>query len=829
MDSSTETFVLKRNGATEDVSFDKILHRVRKLCESMAGHEPLNINAGQLVLKIMDQFYSGISTSKIDELVAQQCAATSTTSRDYAQLAARLTVSSLHKNTKTSFREKVSILFGAIGVDGRSAPLVSTAFMDVVNANAAQIEAAIDYLRDYKLDYFGMKTLERSYLLKYDGVTIERPQDMWMRVAIGIHGEDVEAALHTYDLLSRKLFTHATPTLFNAGTPIPQLSSCYLLGMEEDSINGIFETLKDCALISKWAGGIGLHIHNVRGTGTHIRGTNGTSNGIIPMLRVYDMTARYVDQGGGKRSGSFAVYMEPWHSDIESFLNLKKNHGDEESRARDLFYGLWIPDKFMQAVEADTTWALFCPKKCPGLQDVTCEEFSALYDRYVEERRYEKILPARDLWYQILDAQMETGTPYLLYKDSANSKSNQKHLGTIKSSNLCTEIIEYSDANESAVCNLASICLPRFVENDGFNYEWLHSVTKTVVRNLNKVIDINFYPTYKTKLSNLKHRPIGIGVQGLADTFAYLGYAFTSPQAKNINVQIFETIYHAAAEASIELAEERERAILAYLATCPAYISSDLSTLFQTEDPVCREYTLPLGSPSPSDIGLIRAEIVGRDKWLGAHASFAGSPASEGQFQFDLWGVTPSNRFDWTSLRARMVSSGMRNSLLVAPMPTASTSQIMGNNECFEPFTSNVYIRRTLAGEFPIVNKHLMRELEELKLWSADVKNQIVADGGSIQNIKGMPDEIKERYKTVWETSMKDIIDMAADRAPYICQSQSMNLWLEEPNYNNLTKMHLYAWKKGLKTGMYYLRRKPRHQPQQFTIAPEEACVACSS
>ena len=829
MDSERETFVLKRNGSREDVSFDKILHRVRSLCEGIAGHEPLHINAGQLVLKIMDQFYSGISTSKIDELVAQQCATAATTSRDYAQLAARITVSSLHKNTKPSFQDKMAVLSGAVGVDGKPAPLVSTMLWDVVEKNAAQIEAAIDYSRDYKFDYFGMKTLERSYLMKYDGVIVERPQDMWMRVAIGIHGYDIESALHTYDLLSNKLFTHATPTLFNAGAPTPQLSSCYLLGMQEDSIDGIFSTLKDCALISKWAGGIGLHIHNVRGTGTRICGTNGTSNGIVPMLRVYDMTARYVDQGGGKRSGSFAVYMEPWHSDIESFLNLKKNHGDEESRARDLFYGLWIPDKFMEAVEADTTWALFCPRKCPGLQEATGAEFGALYDKYVEERRYDKILPARDLWYQVLDSQMETGTPYLLYKDSANAKSNQKHLGTIKSSNLCTEIIEYSDANESAVCNLASICLPRFVQEGEFDYNRLHDVTNTVVRNLNKVIDVNFYPTHKTKLSNLQHRPIGIGVQGLADTFAYLGHAFTSPEAKSVNIAIFETIYHAAVEASVELAEEREWEILAYLAACPAYVASDLPALFKTEDPVCSEYVHPSTVPSPSGIGFIRAEVVGRDKWLGSYASFAGSPASEGQLQFDLWGVTPSDRYDWSRLRARIARSGMRNSLLVAPMPTASTSQIMGNNECFEPFTSNVYTRRTLAGEFLIVNKHLMRELEAIRIWSPELKNRIVVDGGSIQNIESIPDGIKERYRTVWETSMKDVIDMAADRAPFICQSQSMNLWLEDPNYNNLTKMHLYAWKKGLKTGMYYLRRKPRHHPQQFTIAPEEGCIACSS
>ena len=808
MEIDTETFVLKRDGSTEEVSFDKILTRVKNLCQSIAGGKELNINAGQLVLKIMDQFHSGISTSKIDELVAQQCASAATTSRDHGKLAARITVSSLHKNTETSFLTKAAILFGALGTDGSPAPLVSDAFWGTVNKNSFRIEQAIDYMRDYNFDYFGMKTLERSYLLKCKGKIVERPQDMWMRVAIGIHGNNIAEAIHTYNLLSNKYFTHATPTLYNAGTPVPQLSSCYLLGMEDDSILGIFNTLKDCAMISKWAGGIGLHIHNVRGKGTHIRGTNGTSNGIVPMLRVYDMTARYVDQGGGKRAGSFAVYMEPWHSDIECFLDLKKNHGDEESRARDLFYGLWIPDAFMNAVETNSTWALFCPEKCPGLQDATGAEFSALYDKYVQERRYEKIVPARELWYRILDSQMETGTPYLLYKDSANAKSNQQHLGTIKSSNLCTEIIEYSDANETAVCNLSSICLPRFVGNDKqFHHEDLHSVVKTVVRNLNKVIDVNFYPTYKTELSNLRHRPIGLGVQGLADTFACLGYAFTDSRAKALNIDIFETIYHAAAEASIELAEERELAILSYLATCPEHVTSDPSTLFATTDPICREYVSTLDVP-PTEVSLIRAEVVGRKKWLGAYATFEGSPASEGKFQFDLWGVAPSNRFNWGKLRARMVQSGMRNSLLVAPMPTASTAQIMGNNECFEPFTSNVYTRRTLAGEFLIVNKHLMRELEAVGIWNVNIKNRIVAAGGSVQDIEEIPAEIREKYKTVWETSMKDIIDMAADRAPYICQSQSMNLWIEEPNYNNLTKMHFYAWKKGLKTGMYYLRRK---------------------
>ena len=706
-------------------------------------------------------------------------------------------------------------------VKGENTPLVSERLWEFTDNFSKEIDNMIDYNRDYLIDYFGFKTLERAYLFRVNNVVVERVQHMWMRVAIGIHGDITEPmslragrellslVKETYDLLSQKYFTHATPTLFNAGTPRPQLSSCYLIAMEDDSIDGIFNTLKDCAHISKWAGGIGLHIHNVRAKGSHIQGTNGTSNGLVPMLRVFNNTARYVDQGGNKRNGSFAIYLEPWHADVEDFLEMRKNHGDEESKARDLFYALWISDLFMERVKSNAKWSLFCPHECPGLSDVYGDKFEKLYEKYESDGKARKTMNARDLWFKILDAQMETGTPYILYKDSANEKSNQQNLGTIKSSNLCCEIIEYSDANETAVCNLASIGLPTFVneETKTFDYEKLHYVTKVVTTNLNKVIDVNFYPTEKTKTSNLRHRPIGIGIQGLADVFVLLDLPFQSDEAKEINKLIFETIYHASLERSNEIAIERTNKIKQHMNTLS---ESELLDL--------------IGDKSPD--------------LLGVYNSFEGSPASKGILQFDMWDVTPSERYDWTTLKESIKKFGLRNSLLVAPMPTASTSQILGYNECFEPFTSNLYSRRTLAGEFVVVNKYLMKELIQLGCWNEEIKNNIILNKGSVQQLTVLSEHIRNKYKTVWEIPMKHVIDMAADRGAFICQSQSLNLWVEDPTYNVLTSMHFYSWKKGLKTGIYYLRRKAKHQAQQFTIEPknvkpteerDEICEMCSA
>jgi ribonucleotide reductase alpha subunit len=634
--------------------------------------------------------------------------------------------------------------------------------------------------------------------------------------------------------MSNKYFTHATPTLYNAGTPRPQLSSCYLIGMEDDSIEGIYNTLKECGKISKWAGGIGLHIHNIRSKGSHIRGTNGTSNGIVPMLRVFNMTARYVDQGGGKRNGSFAIYLEPWHSDIFEFLDLKKNHGDEEMRARDLFYGLWVCDLFMEKVKNDREWYLFCPDICSKLSDTYGEDFNKLYYKYVNENKFTKKIQARQLWYHILDSQMETGTPYLLYKDAANSKSNQKNLGTIKSSNLCTEIIEYSDKNQTAVCNLASIGLPMFVENNKFNFDKLHKVTKVVTRNLNKIIDVNYYPTSKTRTSNLLHRPIGIGVQGLADTFALLDLPFTCDKAKQLNIEIFETMYHASLESSMEISKMRFSEIISIL---NKYNINDIfvnkkSSILDTErdySEMCK-FDADIISCKPIYAELLMAMNKGEASYVGSYSSFKDSPTYNRILQFDMWNVTPNNRYNWELLKDNIQTWGIRNSLMLAPMPTASTSQILGNNECIEPFTSNIYTRRTLAGEFIIVNKHLMKELIVIGLWNEKIKDNIIKNRGSVQHINGLPEHIKEKYKIVWEMSMKDIIDMSSDRGAYICQSQSLNLWVEDPDYKTLTSMHFYSWKKGLKTGIYYLRRKPKHQPQQFTIAPDEGndCEMCS-
>ena len=859
-----EDCVIKRNGEKEVFSFDKIYKRIVVLGKNKNGENELNVKYTALAQKIIDRLYHEIPTEKIDELTAQQCASLITTHPDYGILASRILVSNHHKNTSESYLDVVNNLYNYKDIHGVQSPLVSKELFNLVNLYSEQIQSFFDFNRDYLLDYFGFKTLERAYLQRIDGKILERPQHMWMRVSLAIHGDNLNKVKETYELMSQKYFTHATPTLFNAGTPRQQMSSCYLLAMKDDSIAGIYETLSDCAKISKWAGGIGLHIHNVRAAGSHIRGTNGTSNGIVPMLRVFNNTARYVDQGGGKRNGSFAIYLEPWHKDIREFLEMRKTHGDEEQRARDLFYGLWIPDLFMERVSKGSDWTLMCPDQCPGLSDVYGDNFKALYEKYEREGRGEKV-KARDIWFKILDSQIETGTPYMLYKDPCNTKSNQKNLGTIKSSNLCTEIIEYSDKDETAVCNLASIGLPNFVkpknltklksknikiytkkgcsycklsksllkkhdflfkenlveEQDkeafkiGFNeehnielktfpailidnkfiggytelleimrdevdHEKLHEVTKVVTKNLNKVIDINFYPTSKTKTSNSRHRPIGIGVQGLADLFMLMDLPFSSVGAQKVNREVFETIYHAAVEASMELAKEE-----------------------------------------------------------GPYSSFKGSPASQGILSPDLWDKTEfSERYDWDTLRHSVQEHGIRNSLLVAPMPTASTSQILGNNECFEPYTNNIYVRRTIAGEFVMVNRHLLKELVELGYWTEDIKTQIIAANGSIQKIKDIPKCLKEKYKIVWEIPMKNLINMAADRAPFIDQSMSMNLWMQNPTYDKLTAMHFYSFKKGLKTGLYYLRTKAKAAPQQFTVDPtavntseddDEGCVMCSA
>jgi len=686
----------------------------------------------------------------------------------------------------------MSKLYYFTDIHGQHSPLISHETWITVDKYKDELDAMIDYNRDYLLEYFGLKTLERAYLFRVNDVIVERPQHMWMRVAVGIHADNLDAVKETYDLMSQKYFTHATPTLFNAGTPRPQLSSCYLIAMEDDSLDGIYNTLKDCANISKWAGGIGLHIHNIRASNSLIRGTNGKSTGIVPMLRVFNDTARFINQGG-KRNGSFAIYLEPWHPDIEDFLEMKKNHGDEEMRARDLFYALWTPDLFMERVKTNAKWSFFCPNECPGLADAVGDAFKTLYEKYEADGKARNTVNARDLWFKVLDAQMETGTPYLLFKDSANLKSNQQNLGTIKSSNLCCEVVQFSDDKETAVCNLASIALPSFVDETTkqFNYDKLHEVTKVVTSNLNRVIDINFYPTEKTRRSNLLHRPIGIGVQGLADAFIMMDIAYHSDEAKTVNKLIFETIYHAALERSNEIAIKIKNSS-SHVSEYSKFIS-DLSLKYCLSAAHC-----------------------------GSYMSFEGSPASKGILQFDMWNVEPSTRYDWTALKHSIIEHGMRNSLLLAPMPTASTSQILGYNECFEPLTSNIYSRRTLAGEFVLANKYLMKELIELGLWNEKIKNNIIANKGSIQQLTMLSDHMRNKYKIVWEMPMKHLIDMSSDRGAYICQSQSLNLWLEDPNYNTLTSMHFYSWKQGLKTGIYYLRRKGKHQAQQFTLEPEK-------
>ena len=804
MADEEEIYVTKRNGKKEYVHFDKIMKRIRTI-----GQEcNIKINYSSLAMKVIDQLYSGISTTKIDELSAEQCASLASTHQDYNVLAGRIIISNHHKNTDSSLFEVTKKLYNNTDIHKVHSPIVTKEMYDLVEKHQEVLEKAIDFERDYLIDYFGFKTLERAYLMKINNNIIERPQHMWMRVSLGIHKNNIEKALETYEYMSQKYFTHATPTLYNAGTPKPQLSSCYLLAMEDDSIGGIYNTLKDCAMISKWAGGIGLHIHNVRASGSQIRGTNGTSNGIVPMLKVFNNTAKYVDQGGGKRNGSFAIYLEPWHADIELFLQMRKNHGDEELKARDLFYALWTPDLFMERVKTDGNWTLMCPDECPGLNEVYGEEFKELYEKYEKEGRGKKTLNARDLWFQVLDAQMETGTPYLLYKDACNKKSNQKNLGTIKSSNLCSEIVEYSDEKETAVCNLASISLTNFAKTDEdgkayFDFDELHKITKIVAYNLNEIIDVNFYPTEKTLRSNMRHRPIGIGVQGLADAFFKMNYSFTCEEAQKLNKDIFETIYHASLETSNEIAISRYNIVNE------------------------KRYTKTVIDTSVYDIfndfekNLWKA-MDEKKKTVGSYSTFEGSPMSEGIFQFDMWNVKPSARYNWEELRTSVMTYGIRNSLLLAPMPTASTSQILGNNECIEPITSNIYSRRTMAGEFVLANKYLMKDLMEIDLWNEKIKNNIIANNGSIQQLEMVPENIREKYKTVWELPMRMLIDMAADRGAYICQSQSLNLWLEDPNYNTLTSMHFYYWSKGLKTGIYYLRRRSRHQEQQFTIEPEK-------
>jgi ribonucleoside-diphosphate reductase alpha chain len=748
--------VIKRNGKKETVKFDKITARVQKLSYGLSSL----VDVIEVTKKVIEGIYDGVTTTELDNLAAETAASLTTKHPDYALLASRIAVSNLHKNTEKSFSANMRRLHQYTdSATGRKMPLLADDVMEIIDANAELLDSSIIYDRDFGFDYFGFKTLEKSYLLRIDGKISERIQHMYMRVSIGIHKEDVENAIKTYHLMSERWFTHATPTLFNAGTPKPQMSSCFLLTMKDDSIDGIYDTLKQTAKISQSAGGIGLSIHNVRATGSYIGGTNGTSNGIIPMLRVFNDTARYVDQGGGKRKGAFAIYLEPWHADIEGFLDLRKNHGKEEMRARDLFYALWISDLFMKRVEQNGEWSLFCPHEAPGLGDTFGEEFEALYHRYETEGRARKVIKAQELWFAILEAQIETGTPYMLYKDAANRKSNQQNLGTIKSSNLCTEILEFTSADEVAVCNLASLALPRFVNEGKFDFNKLYEVTYQVTRNLNRIIDNNYYPIEEAKRSNLRHRPIGLGVQGLADVFILLRLPFESDLAKVLNKNIFETIYYAAMTASKDLAKEQ-----------------------------------------------------------GPYETFAGSPLSKGQFQFDLWNVQPSSRYDWNALREEVMQHGVRNSLLVAPMPTASTSQILGNNECFEPYTSNIYVRRVLSGEFVIVNKHLLKDLVQLGLWNDTMKNKIITANGSVQQINEIPAEIKALYKTVWEIKQRHLIDMAADRGAYICQSQSLNLFVDNPTVAKLTSMHFYSWKQGLKTGMYYLRSQAAAQAVQFTV-----------
>jgi ribonucleoside-diphosphate reductase alpha chain len=804
--------VIKRNGEMEDVSFDKVLNRLKNLSSG------LTIDVSEIAQKVCSRIYDGVKTYELDELAAHLCSSMSIEHPDYSLLASRIIISNHHKNTSPSFSETIQVLYNNVDNHNNPIPLVSEELYNIVCKNKEKLNTIIDYQRDYLFDYFGFKTLERAYLLRVNKKIIERPQHMWMRVAIGIHGNDIKDVLQTYDLMSKKYFTHATPTLFNAGTNRPQLSSCFLCSINEDSVSGIFDSLKEVALISKYAGGIGLHIHQIRGNGSHIRGTNGTSNGIIPMLRVFNNTARYIDQAG-KRLGSIAVYLETWHCDIESFLELKKNHGSEEDRCRDLFLALWISDLFMERVKSEGKWSLMCPDKCTGLSDVYGDDFKELYEKYESEGKYVKQINAQDLWFKILEAQIEQGVPYILYKDAANKKSNQKNLGTIKSSNLCAEVLIYSSPKETGVCNLASICLPSYVEDGKFNFDKLHDITKVITKNLNKVIDKNFYPIEKARISNLKHRPVGIGVQGLADVFIMLRHPFESENAKQLNKDIFETIYHAAVEASMELSKKRQKIINDMKNINNKLLDEDINNYIN-------EFERDIPNP----------------KYIGAYSSFEGSPISQGLFQFDLWNTQPSSRYDWDKLRADIKEYGVRNSLLLSPMPTASTSQIMGFNESFEPFTNNIFQRKTLSGEFIIINKYLINDLISKGLWNKDLKDTIILHEGSVQNIQEIDDELKAIYKTAWEIKQRNIIDMSADRGQYICQTQSLNIFMEEPDFQKLSSMHFYAHSKGLKTGSYYLRTRPKAKTQQFTIDPDfakkkrrcvedngDSCLLCSA
>ncbi|KAM7291139.1 ribonucleoside-diphosphate reductase large subunit isoform X1 [Ixodes scapularis] len=749
-------FVHKRGGRRETVHFDKITSRIQKLCY---GLNMDFVDPCLITQKVINGLYPGVTTVELDNLAAETAATMTTKHPDYAILAARIAISNLHKETKKVFSEVVEDLYNMVNEKTRlRTPMISDETYKIVMENAEAFNSAIIYDRDFNYNFFGFKTLERSYLLKINGKVVERPQHMLMRVSVGIHGADVESVLNTYNLMSEKWFTHASPTLFNSGTPRPQLSSCFLLQMKDDSIEGIYDTLKQCALISKSAGGIGVNIHCIRASGSYIAGTNGTSNGLVPMLRVYNNTARYVDQGGNKRPGAFAMYLEPWHADVFDFLDLKKNTGKEENRARDLFYALWIPDLFMRRVEQDQMWSLMCPHECPGLHEVYGEDFEKLYTKYEGEKRYRRQVQAQQLWYAILESQIETGTPYMLYKDACNSKSNQKNLGTIKCSNLCTEVIEYTAPDEVAVCNLASIALNRFVHEGSFDFQKLREVSQVITKNLNRIIDINFYPIPEAEKSNKSHRPIGIGVQGLADTFILLRLPFDCEKARLLNKQIFETIYYGALEASCDLAKE-----------------------------------------------------------LGPYETYPGCPVSQGILQYDMWGVTPTDMWDWAALKARIAQYGVRNSLLLAPMPTASTAQILGNNESIEPYTSNIYSRRVLSGEFQVVNQHLLKDLTDRGLWNEDLKNSLIANNGSVQELD-IPDDLKELYRTVWEIPQKNILQMAADRGAFVDQSQSLNVHIAQPNYGKLTSMHFFGWKLGLKTGMYYLRTKPAASAIQFTV-----------
>ena len=897
--------VIKRNGQTEEVSFDKVQKRIKNLCHN------LNVNPTLISQKICSQIYNGVNTSELDELGAQICASMATDNPDYGDLASSLIVSNHHKNTSPSFSETIYLLHNNKDNNGNKSSLVSDELFNIVNINKLKLNDVIDYNRDYLFDYFGFKTLEKSYLMKINGIIVERPQHMLLRVSLGIHKCDIKEAIETYNLMSKKYFIHATPTLFNSGTSRPQLSSCFLLAMKEDSIDGIYKSLRDCALISKWAGGIGIWAHNIRAKNSVIRGTNGISNGLVPMLRVFNNTARYVDQGGGKRNGSIAVYLEPWHADIFEFLLLRKNHGNEEERARDLFYALWVPDLFMKRVREQGKWTLMCPNECPDLFERYGDDFDKLYEKYESEGKGRKTIDAQDLWFAILESQIETGTPYILYKDACNRKSNQKNLGTIKSSNLCTEIVEYSSPDEFAVCNLASIGLSKYVippdisdivnkqikvysksncdycilskillENnnldyeeinldddsertdffedlnkpecvDGvctiggnfnavpqifigdnhiggynqlleilrprFDFEELYKISKVITKNLNKVIDVNFYPIPETENSNKRHRPIGIGIQGLANVFALMKYGFDTHEAKELNRKIFETIYFGALEMSMEISKKREKLVIRF---------KELDTKFRNmqED---IEY-----DKLKNELNLIPEELD-RESFFGTYSSYIGSPVSNGLLQFDMWDVDPSPemKYRWDNLKIEIGKYGIRNSLLLAPMPTASTSQILGNNECFEPFTSNIYLRRTLAGEFVVINKYLIRDLMSINLWNKDMKDLIILNEGSIQNIEKIPNAFKKIYKTVWELSQKILIDMAADRGAYICQSQSLNLFIAEPTFEKLSSMHFYAHRKGLKTGIYYLRTRPVTKAQQFTIDPglNQICDSCSA